>query len=144
MKRVAEALTEPIIVTGAREAIREAVTIGFLDPELRLKGPRTAMVSVQILPGPEERTIQHRPVHLRNLGAGLSARAVPAVADVGVRGSHEALNRLEADDVTAYVDLAGLGSGEYTLTVHADATSEAGVTLVNPSTVQVRIASGKD
>ncbi|MGE5245304.1 MAG: YbbR-like domain-containing protein [Betaproteobacteria bacterium] len=142
VKRVTEALTEPVVVTGAREPIRDVVSIGFLDPELRLKGPRTATVSVQVLPGPEERTIQSRPVHLRNLSPKLSARAVPAVVAVGVRGSREALNRLDPDDVDAYVDLAGLGSGEYTLTVHANATPDAGVTHIAPATVQVRIASG--
>jgi YbbR domain-containing protein len=143
ISRATEALTEPILVKGARESVRESVTIGFLDPELRLKGPRTATVSVEILPGPEERTIQHRPVHLRHLAAGLTARAVPPVVDVSVRGSREGLNRLDVDDVDAYVDLTGLGSGDYTLTVRADATADAGVTHVNPPTVQVHIASDK-
>ena len=48
-----------------------------------------------------------------------------------------------ADDVRAYVDLAGLGTGQYSLTVRADAAGEAGVTRIDPPSVQVRIASVK-
>jgi hypothetical protein len=43
--------------------------------------------------------------------------------------------------VVAYIDLAGLGAGQYQLTVHADAAPDAGVTHLQPSTVQVWIAS---
>jgi len=43
-----------------------------------------------------------------------------------------------------YVDMAGLGAGHYTLTVRADASREAGVTHIDPATIQVRIASGKN
>ena len=43
----------------------------------------------------------------------------------------------------AYVDVAGLGTGQYNLTVRADASREAGVIRIDPPTVQVRIASAK-
>jgi hypothetical protein len=43
----------------------------------------------------------------------------------------------------AYIDLAGLGPGEYSLTVHADSSRDAGVTRVTPESVHVRITSGK-
>jgi hypothetical protein len=48
-----------------------------------------------------------------------------------------------ADDLTAFVDLVGLGPGQYSLTVHADSSRDAGVTHVTPDSVQVRITSGK-
>ena len=38
---------------------------------------------------------------------------------------------------------AGLGAGQYEITVHADATHDAGVTHIEPSTVQIRITSVK-
>jgi len=63
---------------------------------------------------------------------------------VGLRGSREVLNRVEPDDVTAYVDLAGLGSGEYQLTGRADTSREVGITHVEPAAVQVRITSAKN
>jgi YbbR domain-containing protein len=144
IERVTEALTEPVSVAGARERVRETVTVGLLDPALRLKTTRAAMVTVQVLPAPLERTVRDRPVHLRNLGSHLTAQAVPSVVAVGLRGSREALNRVEPDDIIAYVDLAGLGSGEYQLTARADVELEVGVTHVEPATVQVQITSAKN
>ena len=120
------------------------MTIGLIDPALRLKTQRTVTVAVQILPGPVERTVRNRPVHLRNLSSHLSAQAIPVVVDVGLRGSREALAHVDADAVTAYIDVAGLGAGDYMLAVHADAMEQAGVTRIDPATVQVRITSAKN
>jgi len=53
------------------------------------------------------------------------------------------LNRVAADDIIAFIDLAGLGPGQYSLTVHADSLPDVGVTRVEPASVQVRITSGK-
>ena len=84
------------------------------------------------------------PIRLRNVGARLVVQAMPVVVDVGVRGSRDVINRLGDDDVTAYVDVSGLGEGEYPLAVHADAPERAGITRVEPSMVQVRISSVKN
>jgi YbbR domain-containing protein len=143
VKRATEAVTEPVSVSNARERVRQTVTLGVLDPSLRLKNMRSAVVSVQILPAPMERTMRNRPVHLRNLLPNLTAEASPTAVDVTVRGSREILSRFDVDEAVAYVDLAGLGAGQYQLTVHADASREAGVTHIEPTTVQVRIAGVK-
>jgi YbbR domain-containing protein len=143
VRRVTEALTEPVSVSGARDHVRQSVILGLIDPSLRLKNARAATVTVQIVPAPLERTLRSRPVHLRNVPPNLEAQAIPSAVELTLRGSREALARVEADDIVAYVDLAGLGPGEYSLTVHADSSPEAGVTHVEPSSVQVRISSGK-
>ena len=144
VRRAVEAITETISVDGLHDSVREDVTIGLIDPALRLKTQRTVSVSVKIAPGPMERTVRGRPIRLRNLGARLSAQAVPAVVDVALRGSRDVIGRIDAEDVTAYVDVSGLGEGEYELTVKADATERAGITRVEPATVQVRITSVKN
>lgn len=141
--RATEALTEPVSVAGARDRVIETVTVGVLDPALRLKNPRPTTVTVEIVPAPLERTIRARPVHLRNLAANLSAQAVPDAVDVSLRGSRETLGGVEPDAVAAFVDLAGLGSGRYMLQVHVGATPEAGITRIAPAEVQVRISSVK-
>ena len=143
VRRVTEALTEPVSVSGARENVRQSVIIGLIDPSLRLKNTRAAMVTVQIVPAPLERSLRGRPVHLRNVPGTLEAKAIPSAVDMTLRGSREALARVESDDIVAYVDLAGLGPGEYSLTVHADSSPDAGVTRIEPSSVQVQIISGK-
>jgi YbbR domain-containing protein len=143
VNRASEALTEPVSVSGARATVTDTVTVGLIDPTLRLRSTRSAKVTVQVLPAPGERTLRDLPVHLRGLAPGLSAQAVPSVVSVSLRGSRAGLNRVEADDVAVYVDLAGLGSGQYPLTVRADASEETGVTRIEPATVQVHIASVK-
>jgi YbbR domain-containing protein len=143
VKRAAEALTEPVSVDGARERVRASVNVGMLDPALRLKNPRPAIVTVQILPAPLERRFGNRPVRLRNVAPLLEAEATPTAVDVTLRGSRDALNHLDPDDVVVHVDLSGLGSGEYMLTAHADALQDVGVVRIEPSTVKVRISSGK-
>jgi len=144
VKRATEVITEPVSVTGARDAVKETVSLGLLDPSLRLKAARSAVVTVQVVPAPLERTLRNRPVHLRNLAATLEAQAVPASVELTVRGNREALNRVDPDDIGAFVELAGLGPGEYSLPVHADSAPEVGITHVEPALVQVRITSGKN
>lgn len=143
VRRASQAMTEAVSVSGARGPVRESVSIGMLDPALRLKNPRPATVTVQIVPAPLERTVRHVPVHLRQLEPMLVAEASPTTVDVTLRGSREALNLMLADEVNAWVDLSGLGAGEYTQTAHAEASQEAGVVRIEPSTVKVRITSGK-
>jgi YbbR domain-containing protein len=144
VERATEVLTEPVAVTGAKSNVQQAVTLGLLDPSLRLKTARSATVTVQIVPAPLERTLRHRPVHLRNVGANLQAEATPSTVDLTLRGNRDALTHLDADDIVAFIDLAGLGPGQYnSLDVRATSSPDVGVTRVEPASVQVRITSGK-
>lgn len=144
VKRATTALTEPISVAGAHERVRASVTVGMLDSSVRLKAARSAVVDVQIVPAPFTRTVRDTPVRLLNLAPNLTAQSNPSTVELTVSGSRESLSRLAADGVSASVDLAGLGVGRYTLSIHADATGESGVTHVEPATVQVRVSSVKD
>jgi YbbR domain-containing protein len=144
VKRAAAALTEPVSVAGSRDRVRGVVTVGVLDSSLRLKALRSAVVEVQILPAPLERTVHALPVHWRHLSPNLTAQFTPAAVDVTVRGNREGLNQIGADDLSAYVDLSDLGAGEYSLPMHAESKREAGVTHIEPSMVHVRITRDKD
>ena len=141
VKRATEAVTETISVEGLHDTLRQDVAIGLIDPSLRLKTQRTINVTVKIVPGPMERTVRGRPVRLRNLGTRLSAQVTPTAVDIGLRGSRDIINKLDPEDVHAFVDLGGLGEGEYTLVVHTEPLDHAGVTRVDPAMVQVRITS---
>jgi len=141
VRRVAEALTEPVSVAGAQRNVEETVTVGTVDPSLRLQTLRTARVTVQIVPAPLEQIVRNRPVHLRNLGANLTAVVTPSDVDVTLRGNREALSRLRPDDAMAFVDLSNLGAGDYTLTVQADNSSDAGVARIEPAAIKVRISA---
>ncbi len=144
VRRATEAITETISVAGLRDSIRQDIPVGVLDPSLRLKTQRMVNVEVKIAPGPVERLFRGRAVHLRSLGPRLSAQADPATVEVAIRGTRDMINRVGADEVNMWVDVGGLGEGEYDLTVHADAPDRAGVTRVDPATVHVRITSVKN
>ncbi|HEY3042643.1 MAG TPA: CdaR family protein [Vicinamibacterales bacterium] len=144
VRRVTEALTEPVSVAGALRPVQETVTVGTLDSAVRVKTQRTAKVTVQIVPAPLEQMVRDRPVHIRNLAATLTATVIPSEVDVTLRGSREALARVRPDDATAFVDLGDLGAGEYTVTVGAESSRDAGVARIDPAAVAVRITSAKN
>jgi len=145
VERVGEATTEPVSVAGARNTVTDTVTIGFLDPTLRLKSARQATVRVEVLPGPVERTLRDRPVYLRNLPDNLQAQATPPSVDIVMRGTRQNINRVQNDQVNAYVDLGSIGAGEYLLTVRTDVqpAADAAVVALSPETVKVVVTSVK-
>jgi len=143
VKQATEAITEPVSVTGAKDTVTDNVTVGLLDSALRLRSPRLATVKIEILPGPRERML-HLPVRLRNTGGNLVAQATPSTVEIVLRGSREGLSHIDNADVTAFVDLAGLGPGEYPLDVRVDELADALVARIDPASVQVRITGVKN
>lgn len=139
VRRLAEAITEPVDVDGTRERVRDIVTVGVADSALRLTRPQSATVVVDVVPAPVEREIAGVLVRWRNLGSGFRAEVVPQRARVSVRGRREQLNSLNAGDIDAFVDLAGLGPGRYNLRVQTDPSQDFGVSAVAPQVVDVTI-----
>lgn len=142
VRHATEVVTEPVSVADAKEAVeRDNVILGVVDPSIRLKDTRVAKVTVQIVRAPLERTFHNQPVHLRSVGPALDAQALPAVVDITMRGSQKA--HIVADDLVAFIDLGGLGAGQYSLDVRVDAPADVSVTRVEPPSVQVRISRVK-
>jgi YbbR domain-containing protein len=139
VRRLAEAITEPVDVAGSRERARDIVTVGVADSALRLTRPQSATVVVDVVPAPVEREIAGVLVRWRNLGSGFRADVAPKRTRVSVRGRREHLNTLSADDIDAFVDLAGLGPGRYNLRVQTDPSQDFGVSAVAPQVVDVTI-----
>jgi YbbR domain-containing protein len=140
VRDVAAATTEPVEIDGKHERVRDVVTVGVTDASVRLvEQALRATVVIEILLAPTERDVTGVPVRSRNLAQGLVPRIVPAVVKVGVRGQRDVLGRLRPDTIDAFVDLAGLGPGSYSLRVQVDPSAEVGVGAVNPSAVAVTI-----
>lgn len=139
VRALTSATTEPVPVAGERRTIVDSVTVGVSDTAVRLIEPRTATVTVEILPAPIERTLEGVPVRWRNLGGGHSARIDPGVVRVSARGQRDALEHMRPETVDAFVDLAGLGPGQYNLRVQFDPTQNFGVAAADPAVVKVTI-----
>ncbi|HEX4936481.1 MAG TPA: CdaR family protein, partial [Gemmatimonadaceae bacterium] len=131
--------TEPVSVAGARENVSDEVTVGVSDGAVRLTHTATATVRVDIMPAPVERAMPDVPVRWRNLGDRYTAALKPAFVVVTVRVRRDALDTVSAGAINAFVDLAGLGPGQYNLRVQFDPTQNFGVTAAEPSSVQVTI-----
>ncbi|MFI5178971.1 MAG: YbbR-like domain-containing protein [Vicinamibacterales bacterium] len=132
------ATTEPVPVTGAKQTVTALVDISPTDAALRLREPRSARVTVTI--GPESssnaRMLSAVAVAMRNLGADLRAAAAPASVAITV---HARAGAFDEHGVAPYVDLVGLGPGQYTLPVRVDAGPDFTVSAISPSAVSVRI-----
>jgi hypothetical protein len=89
-----------------------------------------------------ERQLENVVVRLRNVGPGLSGRADPVAVSIRARGSEAALGKLREEDVEAYADAAGLGSGRYGLAVRLESGGEdIQFDRPEPSSVDVQIDS---
>jgi YbbR domain-containing protein len=135
------ATTDPIVISGATESVTAVVSVSPMDPELRLREPRDARVTVTIVPESSlnAKLFPARPVAARNLGAGWTAFATPAEVSVTVRTSTGPSGVIDERRVAPYVDLVGLGPGQYTLPVRVDPAPEFSVTAISPAAVQVQI-----
>ena len=139
IRQLAEATTEPVVIAGAHDRVRDIVTVGVADSAVRLTQAQSATVIVEIWTAPVDRTIGGVPVRARNLARGMRATVTPAAAEVTVRGPGESVSGLRGDAVSVFVDLAGLKPGRYNLRVQAEPTQSFGVSTITPALVDVTV-----
>ena len=131
-----EALTEPVVIDGASDRVQATVTVGVADPMVRLQAPGAAQVTVEIVRAPAERVLRAVPVQAD--GAVRAASIEPDSITVGVRGPRDRVEALDDTGIGAFVDLAGLQPGRYTLPVTV-VVAGIGVTRIDPSRVTVSV-----
>jgi YbbR domain-containing protein len=134
-----EATTEPVSIRNATRRVQDRVTVGVADAALRLRLPRSATVTVDILPAPIERAVYDVPVRIRNLGPRRRGTASPPRVTLILRGARETLGSLDVRALVAWVDAASLEPGGYALPVRADGGRDFTVARIEPGVVQVRL-----
>ncbi len=139
VKKLAHAITEQIDVSGARENVRDVVTVGLTDGAVRLVRPQSATVIVTVLSAPVEREVTGVAIKPRNRRGSLRVRISPAVVTVVIRGRRDAIATVTADGIDPFVDLAELGPGRYNLRVQVDPSERFGVSSLMPQIVNVTI-----
>ncbi|HPW20089.1 MAG TPA: CdaR family protein [Vicinamibacterales bacterium] len=138
LDEVRQATTETIEIDGLKGQVRHSVAIGVANGSARLREPRNAAVTVEIQPVLVERVLAI-PVRLEDAGAGLAARAAPALVNVTVRGREGLVAALDAGAVEAVASLAGLAAGRHTVAVRVSAPPGIEVVAVAPHEVRVAI-----
>lgn len=139
VKQLTRAMTEPVNLNGATARVRDTVTIGLSEDAARLSVPRSAVVTVDILPAPIERLVTRVPLAVRGAAKGMRVRVTPRQVSVVARGPGNLVRNLSAQAVPAWIDLSGLDRGQYNLPVHLDSTRDYTITEVQPPHVRVRI-----
>ncbi len=133
--RLTAAMTEPISVTGATEAVTETVNVGIADPSVRLRSPASAQVTVNVIVGPVEWAIAGIPVRTHPGGSTEILTAEVAVFLRGPRG----LRASTVQDFEASVDTEGLPTGLFQLPVRVTPPAGVDVIRVEPPFVRVRV-----
>lgn len=139
LRRVTEAITEPLWVGSAKADVRSTVVVGVADESVRLKSARSAVISVAIVPAPEERQLSSVAVQTRNLASGLAATIMPPSVKVRVRGTKEAIAKIRDTSVVAYIDLEGIGRGDYGLPVRLEPAADVAVDQLDPTMVSIHV-----
>jgi YbbR-like protein len=136
------ATTEPVVIARATRTVQDKVAVGVRDDKLRLREPKTAVVTVDVVPAASERTLSAVSVGAHNGPADMRVQIDPASVRLVVHGSSEALEALARDDssLKPHVDLTDLKPGRYTLPVQVDAGAiRVEVVRIEPPAVDVRI-----
>jgi YbbR domain-containing protein len=136
IQNLKDATTEPVTVTDATGYVADTVTVGVVDPSLRLRAPLNAHVGIKVAPAPMEWAVAQIPVQIRNATGPIEV--VPTRITVRVRGSRATM-KSGADAFTASVDVAGLQRGQYQLPVQVVPPAGIGVTGVEPEQLVVRV-----
>jgi YbbR domain-containing protein len=135
LKTLTEAITEPVVVTGASGPITETVTVGSPDPSIRLQAEQTTRVTVNVMVAPIQWSVTGVVVQVRN--ASRQVQVQPRSVTVHVHGPREA--QAEAVEFDASVDVSGLGPGQFDLPVKVVPPARIGVVSIEPEQVRVKI-----
>ena len=89
---------------------------------------------------PQMENIYTVPVETRNLDRSLVATNVPSTVKVKIRMSRSDMIYMRADNIKAYVDLAGITDGEYPNTpIHISVPGDETVLAVTPQTFNLNV-----
>ena len=128
-------ITEPVSVAGASSTVRDTVTIGVADRNVRIKALQRVDVSIEMRLAPSERIVSGVAVEVRG------GRATPLVAEatVTVRGRAQALEGLTASALRAYVDVSTARAGKRMVPVAVEVPDGVSVVRVEPDQVPVQV-----
>ena len=132
-------LEEPVNVTGASQSFTATVKVRK-PSELNYLSADTVTVTVEIEPVRMSRSFESVKLFARGITDGLNAALSQKTLNVVLTGPQLVLESLRAANVTAYVDVSGLGPGEYTLPVQVrleNGDIEAFTFIASPAEVKV-------
>ena len=129
-------VADDIDITGATSDISRIVNIVGLHPGVSISGSATVSVRIRIAAGQGEATFGVAP-QWTGLASDLRVVSVTPLAEVTLEGELPTLRNVSPDQVTASVDLSGLGAGSHRLEPQVEAPGGLQVANISPSSVEV-------
>jgi YbbR domain-containing protein len=129
-------VTDDIDITGATSDISRIVNIVGLHQGVSISGSSTVSVRVRIAAGQGEATFGVAP-QWTGLASDLRVVSVTPLVEVTLQGELPTLRNVSPDQVTANVDLSGLGAGSHRLEPQVEADAGLQVANISPSSVEV-------
>lgn len=137
LRELPNVTTESLDVTQMSSPLESIVTVGVVDPRLRLMAPLQARVRVEFIRSHAEKILTDVPVLAVNTGVGFSISMMPLSVAVTVKGLSGQIVGFDEDSVEASVDLSGLGVGRYNLPVNVKANRPSQVVAIEPRVIEV-------
>ena len=134
-----EVITEPVPITDATETVETLVGVGVSDDVLRLPEASTAVVTVVIETADLQQVSRRVVVRFKNLIPARRVSPGDPMVTVRARGPRKALDGFRGDLIDAWVDLAGLGPGGYTVPVQVELGPELVLDGVEPAAIEIAI-----
>lgn len=138
--------TEPIDVTGwdESEMVRDvALDLDRLPDEVELE-QRTVHVSIEIRRQVHQREISDLSINTMNVASGTSVELEQETATVVLEGSRTAVEAVEPDDVTVFVNLANAEPGEYDLELRVIVPAQVQYREVDPAIIEAEVIENGD
>jgi len=129
-------VTDDVDITGATGDISRIVNILGVPAGVSISGPSTVTVRVRIAAGQGEATFGVAP-RWTGLASDLRVVSVTPLVEVTLQGELPTLRNVSPDQVTASVDLSGLGAGSHRLEPQVEAPAGLEVANVSPTSVEV-------
>ncbi|HJO39983.1 MAG: CdaR family protein [Vicinamibacterales bacterium] len=139
LSELQEVITEPVAITDATETIETSVGVGVSDEALRLPEATTATVTVTIESADPQQVSRRVTVRFKNLAPTLGASPEAPMVTVRARGPRPALDGFRSDLIDAWIDLAGLGAGRYSVPVQVELGPELVVDGIEPAAIEIDI-----
>jgi YbbR domain-containing protein len=129
-------VTDDIDITGATSDIRRIVNLVGLPSGLSISGSTAISVRIRIAAAEGEAIFGVAP-QWTGLASDLRVVSVTPLVEVTLQGGLPTLRNVSSDQVTASVDLSGLGAGTYRLEPKVAAPAELKVANISPASVEV-------
>lgn len=129
--------TQPIDIAGATDDIVRTVSLD-LPADVSVSGGTSVTVTIQIESAQGRQTLGVTAVAV-GLDPDLSVRGALPLVEVVLLGELPTLQALRPNDITATINLSGLGEGTHTVSVAVSAPTEVSVASISPETVEITL-----